>query len=281
VRYSRIAGIFTAVVLLLTCLPAFTQDALILGIYPMFNARTAIQLFSPIARSIEDATGRRVELVTAPNQDSFSERLAEGRYDIVYLCNACYLRAREQIGLRALANGYPDFRGVVMVRADSDIRRLEDLRGRRVLAVAPHSLAGYLFLRNELADLGMREGEDYSVEFNDNIEALPFLVINGSFDAVSFSEDIYFRTAIYEETSSQLRILAQSIPIPQFPFAVSPWVDGELADSIRRAIIDFDGDSEEERIVLRRLRLEGFKAMDDEGFAEFAELYEKIRNSAP
>lgn len=147
-----------------------------------------------------------VEPVTAPTRELFNKRTIEGKYDIIWKCNACYLKIHEKAGYIVIARGNPSFHGVVIVREDSDSNKLEDLKGKKIAAVGSHSIAVYLFLKNKLLDLGLEATKDFSVEFFGKSESIPFLVYNKRFDVGEFSEDVFKRQSMQKNVPDLLTL---------------------------------------------------------------------------
>lgn len=270
--------IFLLIIILFAPAVLPADDVIKFGVFPVFNPKTMVKMFNPIAERISVFTGSEVSMVTAPGRLEFEERTSDGEYDLIWTSNASFLRAKNQSGYIAVAGGEPAFTGVVMVRKDSNIKTLEDLRGKSIVSTYARSVAGYLFFRNKMLDLGMYPGVDYNVSFNGNIESLPFLVINKRYDAVVFSDDTYLRTDIYEQTHRQLTVISQSIEIPQFPFAVHPDLDKYTRASIQSALISISSESDSGRQILEDLKLNRIDSKTNEDFDEFEVLYNQIKS---
>jgi len=268
--------------LLIVLIPfsSFAEVPLRFGIFPVYKPKTIVKMFKLISEQIELQTGIPVQLVTAPSRNDFDERAIRGEYDIIWSSNAGFFKIRDAAGFRIIAGGEPTFTGVVMVRADSGIEAVEDLEGCNIVSTNPYSLAGYLFFRNMMSEKNLFIDQDYTVSFNGNIEALPFLVINRKFDAVVFSEDTYLQSEIYLQTHDQLNIIARSIDIPQFPFAVSPEIDEHTASEIRSVLTSITKDTAEGRRILDSLKLDRIVVKNNSDYKEFEELYLKIKSNA-
>ena len=273
-----IKRIFLFLLMFSFCSGSFLSAEVIrMGVYPIFKAYILAETFGPIAERIEEETGYRVTLSSAPDFSGFIRNCEEGMFDLVWINLAGYLRLSDSGRFRAVAAGYPGFRGAVVVRKDSGISKLEDLEGGKIIAVAKHSVAGYLFFRNLMHDLGYEAGRDYQVDFNENMEAIPFFVINGIYDAAVFNKDLYIHSPIYSKTENLLRVLEESILIPQFPFAVTEDMDPDTADRIERAICSLEMDCNPGNMILERLNLEGIIPVDDSYYDDFRVEYGKIR----
>jgi len=247
------------------------------GIFPMSELKTMVRLFAPVAARLESDLNLQVQIVSAPTRNIFNERTINGRYDLVWTCNACYLKAHEKSGLTAIARGGPPFKGVVIVRKDSDINQLKDLKNKKIIAVGRHSIAGFLFLRNRLADLNILESRDVSFTFVGNVESIPFKVHNRSFDAGVFSKDAYFRSVIYDNIKNNLKILASSVDIPQFPFAVKKGMNRSLKLRIQSVLASITQSDPDGLRILEALKFDKIEAANDTDYDEFRELYQKTK----
>jgi phosphonate transport system substrate-binding protein len=91
--------------------------------------------------------------------------------------------AVEPIFTTAQVDGSLGYYSVMVVRADGDIRELEDMQGRSLAYADPNSTSGYLVPRAELEAQGI--GEDYFSQtgFGGGHEQAVVAVLNGQYDA--------------------------------------------------------------------------------------------------
>ncbi|MBB6479215.1 phosphate/phosphite/phosphonate ABC transporter substrate-binding protein [Spirochaeta isovalerica] len=256
----------------------FSQTVLKMGLFPIYNAKTMIRLFAPIAQKLEEDTGYSIQLLSSPDKADFNNKTLNGYFDISWTNNSCYQEAREKGIICAVARGTPAFRGIVMVRKDSGIDSIEQLKGKKIGAIGPYSLAGYLFLKNDLIDAGIDINRDCLLEFNLKPEAIPFRVHDGVYDAGVFSEDTLIGSPLFESIRDDMKIIHSSIPIPHFPFTVKTDMDPVLRNSIQRSLNGISHESETFREILDDLNLEKIMAVDDSDYDEFVEFYRKSIN---
>ncbi|MBN2875439.1 MAG: phosphate/phosphite/phosphonate ABC transporter substrate-binding protein [Spirochaetales bacterium] len=253
----------------------FAQEsaALRFGVYPIYDAKTTIRIFQPLADYLAEATGREVRLVSADSGQAFLERAMAGSYDLVWGNFVVYLKLHEAGIATAVARGTPPFRGMAVVSRDSPYRSVHDLAGTRIVAVSRESLAGYLFLARMLENEGLDIDTDATVTFAPRVESIPFLVDNGKADVGVYVEDLYQRSPAYDQVMTRLRVIARSPPIPQFPFAVSLALDTPFREALGRALGDLDGSDDFERTFLRELRIDRVERADDASYDEFRAYY--------
>lgn len=97
--------------------------------------------FLPAANYLTKATGSLVSIIPEPRAAAFRQRLASGRYDLVYVT--------PELGATALKNGYEPLvqrnlpiEGIAVVPAASAAKTLDDLSGKKVAAISGSLLEG-------------------------------------------------------------------------------------------------------------------------------------------
>ncbi len=76
-----------------------------------------------------------------------------------------------------------------------------------------------------------------------------------------------------ESIRNDLKIIYESPPIPQLPFAVKGSMDKDLADKIQNVLTSISLEDSEYSDILKELNLTGILAADDSSYDEFRELY--------
>lgn len=183
------------------------------------------------------------------------------------LCNPeKYVLLHADHGLSAIATlmplveGHPfnRFGGVIFTRADrADIKRLTDLKGKRVSTVSQESMGGYLAQHWTLYKAGVDPRRDLTVQFtgmpHDNVVEE---VLSGRADAG------FVRTGVLEQNIRKGRLQASAIRVlnsqevtgfrqrlstdlyPEWPFAAMPGQDPQLKKDVALALLGMEPDSE-------------------------------------
>lgn len=126
-------------------------------------------LLQSLCLALTDATGVEVVPKGVATYSRLLEQLQTGEIDFVWLPPLLALRATAQDQVVPIAlpirNGESSYFTALFSRADSRIRRLEDLAGLRAAWVDPQSAAGHLIIRAHLA----AEGVDLDRAFSENM----------------------------------------------------------------------------------------------------------------
>jgi len=206
------------------------------GITSFYNPRIMYQKYQPLIDYLCEATGRRWEMVLSPTYLNTVDLLCRGRVDVAYLGPSIYLRARARCGakpvVRLKAPADSAHRSLILVRQDSDIQSLAELKGKRFAFGAPLSASSHLVPRSMLLEAGLRPGEDLTCLYFDQHERAARAVLLGDADACGI-RDLPAERFI----GRGLRVLARSVTSLQFPLAVGPGAPPETARMLRQALI--------------------------------------------
>ncbi|GAB4261976.1 MAG: hypothetical protein Kow0092_11920 [Deferrisomatales bacterium] len=253
---------------------------LLVGVPPMRNIVALEVKYGGLARYLQDRLGRPVELVHLPSYTDLADAFRANRIDAAFLGSFSYLIAHTEADAEAVArpdyDGVSHYRGMLYVRADSPYRRLEDLRGRRVVYAGKATTAGYLFPLYALRLRGLPPPEAFFGSFVDvgSHETAIRVVLEGEADAAA-AKDLVAEEMMAEDPSlrPRLRVLETSPPVPSNALAVGPLVDPELRQQIRGLLLSMD-QSPRGRKALRDLGATRFLATDDD---DYANLYEMVQ----
>lgn len=263
--------IFVVLLFLLPAKQSYSNSdssSLLFGIMPDQSPNSVIKNFSPLAGMIEKATGKRVHLVTAPDLYTFLDRVSEGRYDLIFISNRGYLKAEQQGKYHAIAKGVPSTRGAVIVRKDSGIASISQLKGKRVAAAIPESFACYQFLQIRLQEIGLVE--DVSFAFLKTIDTIIYSVLNKEYDAGTIKMS-FLKNTDFDNVRDKLKIIETSLEIPRMPFAVRNDFDKNIEKELIRTFESINTDDPVGKDILKQLHVQAFRATSDHDYKEFRE----------
>ncbi len=160
-----------------------------------------------------------------------------------------------------LGQGYTQFGGVIFHRKDrTDIRSLEDLRGKRFMAVDDTSLGGWRATWGRLKTVGIDPFKDFRLmTFGGTHDAVVYSVRDGAVDAGTVRTDTMERMqAEHKINSADFAVLpyhgdgpdyaafpfALSTPLyPEWPFAKVSHTPDDLARKVASALLAMPEDS--------------------------------------
>lgn len=258
--------------LLAAAQPARANHELHFGITPVLGSSTMHEDFDPLAVYLTHALGRTVVLDVTKNYGDLRRLMEQGAVDIGSFSPFAYVEAARDGKVRIIAQSLIDgvawYRGIVVVRRDSGLAGLEDLRGKRFAYVDPQSASGYVYPRAMLIERGVSPGHFFASTFfaGDHSQVIA-AVLQGRADGGATYDNALRIAKAAGQPADQLKVIEQTDPIPHDAIAVRAGLDAALADRILAALLAVDHTPEGRHVLaLNKKGLTGFAAADDSTF---------------
>lgn len=250
------------------------------------SAEETMQRFGPLTRYLSEQIGVPLEAVPVDTQD-FEERFKSGEFAFTHTNSILYIMLRHEYGLQLLAaeqRGQFGARtaGAIVVRRDSSIGSLQELRGKRMIFGPQMAPSGYMAQYDLLLKAGLDPERDLGFttipQGSFKHEKLIYGVYLGAFDAAAAPVlDLETMTREGKIAADDFRILAQSELIPYCTFGAAESADPALVEKFRRALleltpattVEFDG---ERRKVLGSAWVDGFELLRDSDYDPVREM---------
>jgi len=247
-----------------------SEDPLIMGVFPRRNVTTTVKFFTPLAKYLSTELNREVKLEIARDFPSFWSRVTHKQYDIVHYNQFHYIKSHEKYGYTVIAHneefGKKTLSGAIMVRKDSGIETLKDLRGKKIIfgggkmAMMAHVVPKYLLLHAGL------KHEDYIEEFATNPPNSLLAVYYGQADAAGTGDIIMKVPSVTQSIDvSKIKILAQSEQMAHVPWAVSDKLNKSLQTKIQNALLKLNN-TPSNRTLLKKANISGLVKADDKTY---------------
>lgn len=124
------------------------------GVAPTLPAARLEAVFAPIGGELGRALGAGIEYRSATTSEKFAARLALQEFDIAHIHPFDYARIAARQGYLPVARRNGVLTAEAVVREDSAVRKLKDLRGARI-AMPPQSGPAAYLGRALLAEAGL------------------------------------------------------------------------------------------------------------------------------
>ena len=226
-------------------LPAETAEKMTIrfGVIPRFNPHVTYEYYQPLMDYLSRNTPYRFELRLGRTYMDTIEDLRKGATDVAYLGGATYAIARHRFGARALvkprnAKGGTTYRCFIVVRKDSAVRTIQDLRGKSVAFGARRATTGSLIPSYMLFGSGVTPNHLKVVKNLHNHEEVAKAVLKGIYDAGAVKDVVAWK---YEPQG--LRIIAESGELPNAPIAAGPSLPKDAEVAMVKALLSIDGSS--------------------------------------
>jgi len=223
------------------------------AVLPYKSPKSVIEVFGPLAARLETKLGKKVQIVSARDVPSFLAKGLAGEYDLALPSPTIYYRMLPA-GYTVIARGAPSFWGGAIVRKDSEIKNIEQCRGKKVAAIGEHSYAGYMFFKAALVEHKIDAAKDLDIQFFGKVDTIIYGVLNRKYDVGLLRLDT-LETPDFIALKNQFRIITRSTEIPQFPFVVKKGMDQRTVAAIREVLTSLSPGKPEELEILKSLQI--------------------------
>lgn len=259
---ALIAGLGMAAIAGFT-MAASAEGTLNVQFVPTNNDGSMEAKTGPFADYLSEKLGMDVNVTLATDYSTIVEAMASGKVDLGIMPPAAYVQARNLDAAEAILSSQlvkydkdteepiegeytSTFKGEVLVKADSDMESLEDLKGKKIATLSPNSASGYIYPVAEMKDLGIDPLTDCTLTTVNDIPSEMTAVLNGQQDAC-----FVFQGARYVFSSKftdydlykDLKVLYLTDgDIPNDAIAVQPSMDEDLKAQIKDVFLNMAND---------------------------------------
>lgn len=283
-------GVWIALTLLalLAAAPALAQgtevpEGLVLGMVPFHESDRLIRSLDPLAEMLSERLGRPVSATVATAPEALVEGLRSRKVDIgIFGPFALVLaeqRAEAIVILNSIRNGRDSYRAQFIVRADSGIESLADLKGKVWAVPGLTSTSGYLFPRLALAEAGVDGLTDVTVVNMVTHDATVMAVYYGDADfGTTFENAQDVLVGELPDVHEKVKVLYVTDSIPNDGVVVRKELHPDLIEEIQQALIAI-GETEEGSALLTELfRVTGFVPATSERYDIVRRTYELLKD---
>ncbi|MEX0765207.1 MAG: phosphate/phosphite/phosphonate ABC transporter substrate-binding protein [bacterium] len=219
------------------------QTKLVMAFVPSRETDVILTSGQTLGRMLSVALGIPVETVVATSYTATVEAMCAGRADIGALNPFGYVLAHEKCGVQvaavSLRTGLPYYRAQINARADANINKIEDLRGKRFAFVDPASTSGYLFPAAMLKKMGFDPERFFSQSVYAGSHPNVILAIyRGQVDGGASFEDA--RTTVqaqFPDVMQKIKVIAYTDPIPNDTWSLNPKLSPQLKARIKDRLL--------------------------------------------
>lgn len=228
-----------------------------------------MEMYGPILEHLGTAMpGVHFRLEASRNYEDFDKKLYNGRFDFA-MPNPYQTVLSLKHGYRVFGKMGDDenFRGLILVRKDSGIRVVHDLKGKKLAYPGPTALAATMMPQYYLHTQGLDVNRDIENVYVGSQESSILNVFRRQVAAgATWPLPWQQFSAEHPDQASQLEVKWQTESLPNNGWVVRNDVPPELASQFARALFGLNG-SEEGRKMLARLPIARFEPATDATYA--------------
>ncbi|MCU7700612.1 phosphate/phosphite/phosphonate ABC transporter substrate-binding protein [Enterococcus gallinarum] len=241
------------------------KEKLVVQFVPTNNDGTMEAKAKPFAEYLSKKLDRQVDVTLATDYSTIVEAMASGQVDIGIMPPAAYVQAKDMDAAEAILTsqledydqetGLPlegqltnTFKGEILVRADSGLNELTDLKGKKIATLSPNSASGYIYPVAEMKDAGVDPTTEATLTTVNDIPSEITAVLNGQMDAAFVFEgarNVFASSFADNDLFKELKVLYLTEgDIPNDAIAVQPKMDDALKKEIKDVFLNMKDDEE-------------------------------------
>ena len=240
----------------------------IVGIHPLHNPKRLVEVYGPVVDYLNISVPQvRFRLEASRNYEEFEKKLYSGHFDFA-MPNPYQTVRSLKYGYRVFGKMGNDemFRGIILVRKDSGIRKVTDLKGKKVAYPALTALAATMMPQYYLHTHGINVNRDIENLYVGSQESSIMNVLRGHV-AAGATWPVPWQTFQQEnpEMAAQLEVKWQTETLPNNGWVVRNNVPFALTKDVGNALVGL-GKTQEGRAMLERLGITHFEHASNETY---------------
>jgi phosphonate transport system substrate-binding protein len=258
---------------------------------PSIDAKVLEANSKEFQKYLEANTPYKFELSVPQSYVAVVESFGTKKADIAALNSFGYLLAHDKYGAEArlvvLRHGSATYQSQFIVKADSGIKKLEDLKGKVIAFVDPSSTSGYLLPMKTLKDKKIEPRESIFSMKHDSVVTKVYL---GEVDAgatfYSPPTDGKMEDARrlvltqYPDVESKVKILELSEPIPNDPIVFRKDMPEEMKKKITDVLLKFIATEDGKKAFMEMYGVTDLKVTTDKDYESVRKMLTSIGKSA-
>jgi phosphonate transport system substrate-binding protein len=246
---------------------------LTVALLPRYSVELVNKRTNELAKYLSDQLGKEVKPIITSDSQEFKRRILSGEITIALEDPMMYVQVSDvhEAVATVIKNDMSKLRGVIVVRKDSPIEALQEIKGKTISIAGKESAAGYLSQKITLQDVELLPGRDYTVvtAVENKHENVILAVYTGDVDA-GFVRRMSIKQVSRFIPIDKIRILAATAWLPHWALSVNANLPTILKDEIADAVIDLRSDS----TVATSFKINGFQSASDYSYDPVREALE-------
>lgn len=258
---------------------------------PSQNADKLEAKAKPLEKLLSDKLGIPVKVSVSTNYNTIVEAMKSKKVDVGFLPPTAYTLAHDQkaadLLLQAQRYGVnkdgssnkklvDDYKSEILVKKNSGIKSLKDLKGKKIALQDVTSTAGYTFpLATLKKETGINATKDMKIVNVKGHDQAVISLLNGDVDAAAVFQDA--RTIVKKDQPNvfkDTKILKLTESIPNDTISVRPDMDKKFQEKLKKAFKDIAKSKKGHKIISEVYSHEGYTDTRDSNF-DIVRKYEK------
>jgi len=233
------------------------RQKILIGILPEVNVFKQKQRFKPLGEYLSKKTGVAVEFTILNNYGNIIERFTDDKMDGAFFSSITGAIAIKKLGVIPLVrpvnpDGTSTYQGYLVVRKDSGITSVRDMRNKKMAYVDKATTAGYIFPLAYLRENGVAGTQHFFREtfFTGSHDAAISAVLNRKADVGAAKSSVYDLEKYNDpRVDKELVILAKSAHVPSNGLCVRKDLPEQLKSTLKSVLLGMHADTDGKAVL--------------------------------
>ena len=256
---------------------------LLIGLIPEQNMFNQLNRYEPLAKYLSKKIRVNIELKILTRYGDIIDNFISTGLDAAFFGSFTYVLAHGKLGVEAIArpesiDGISTCHGLILVRKNSGLETVKDMKGKTFAFVDRATTAGYLLPLEYFKEHGIKDYKTFFKEFyfTGTHEGAIYDVLNETVDIGAAKNTVFTRLAFKDSRiNNELMILKRSPDVPESGLAVREDLDDSLKKKLKEALLNMHKDPDG-IAVLRNFGAKRFVETTDDDYASVYRYAQKI-----
>lgn len=242
--------LFVGSMLLLPVSSQASENKLLIGLIPEMNIFKQKQRFKTLGDYLSKKTGIDIKFTILSRYGNIIDSFEKEKMDGAFFGSFTGAAAIDKLGVIPLVrpvnlDNSSTYRGYIFVRKDSNIKNINDMKGKRMAFVEKATTAGYVFPLAWLRENGIASPNDLFREyfFTGSHDASIDAVLDKKADVGAAKSTIYDRVSKENpRIAEELEIIVRSPDVPSNGLCVRKNLSGAIKNKLKDALLAMHND---------------------------------------
>lgn len=248
--------------------PTTQKKEYLFGIHPLHNPQRMFEIYGPLVDQLSwEIPEVKFSMEASRNYKDFSQKIAARKLHFILPNPYQTIRAIDQ-GYRVFAKMSDDenFHGIILVRKDSGIKTIMDLKGKKVSFPAATALAASMMPQYYMQTHGLNVKTDIEARYVGSQESAILSAYNKEVAAgATWLPPWKSLSRERPELASAMRILVETDSLLNNSLMAREDIDPLVTEKVKNVLLHFH-ENEKGRAVLRKLELSKFEDATNETY---------------
>jgi phosphonate transport system substrate-binding protein len=209
-----------------------------------------------IADYLSKQTGYPITSTTATSYAAVTQSMTSKKTDLAWVSPLSYAQAHDQNGCypitASLRSGTKGYKAFIIVKSDSPIQKIEELKGKKFAFGDPLSAASTLYPKAAMLKAGLKPDSDLTSQNISSASSVAIAVYQGQVDAGAFYDDARKNKEVldkFPDIMEKTRIIWTSDLIPADPQIVRKDLNTAQVAKLKAAMLKMNDDPQAKKFM--------------------------------